>query len=67
VVGWTGSLVPSGSVTPMTWPPRRPPPARARLKPVGQWSRPLKGLIFGVRPNSPQQTTIVPRSECQIT
>ncbi len=36
-----------------------PPPASARLKPLGQWSRPPVRLILGVRPNSPQQSTTV--------
>ena len=66
VVGPTGSLVPSGSVSPIAWPPRRPPPARARLKPLGQWSRPPKGLILGVRPNSPQQRTTVRSSSSRL-
>ena len=43
----------------MTWPPLTPPPARATLKTRGKWSRPALGLIFGVRPNSPIQTTSV--------
>ena len=36
-----------------------PPPARATLNTFGKWSRPALGLIFGVRPNSPIQTTSV--------
>ena len=36
-----------------------PPPARARLKPLGQWSRPPEGLTLGVRPNSPPHRTTV--------
>ena len=36
-----------------------PPPARAAVKPWGQWSRPPGGLILGVRPNSPAQRTMV--------
>src|SRR5262249_6129093 len=36
VAGRTGPLSPSGSVWPITRPPRRPPPARARLNPPGQ-------------------------------
>ena len=43
----------------MTWPPLTPPPARATLKTLGKWSRPALGLILGVRPNSPIQTTSV--------
>ncbi|HUG92744.1 MAG TPA: hypothetical protein VML55_18025 [Planctomycetaceae bacterium] len=30
-------------------PLRSPPPPRTQEKPVGQWSRPSRGLIFGVR------------------
>ena len=41
--GRTGSLTPSGSVWPIARPPRMPPPASARLKPPGQWSRPPNG------------------------
>src|SRR5260370_990937 len=34
--GFVGGCRPSGWVSPRTWPPRMPPPARARLKPLGQ-------------------------------
>ena len=43
----------------MIRPPLTPPPARATLKTLGKWSRPAFGLILGVRPNSPIQTTSV--------
>ncbi len=42
-----------------------PPPAIARLKPLGQWSRPPSGLTLGVRPNSPQHRTTVRSSSCR--
>jgi hypothetical protein len=39
-----------------------PPPARTTLKTLGQWSRPLVALIFGVRPNSEETMTSVEAS-----
>ena len=36
-----------------------PPPAITTLNTFGQWSRPARLLIFGVRPNSdPMQTSV---------
>ena len=59
MTGWSLTSVPSALDAPMTWPPLTPPPARATLKTLGKWSRPALGLILGVRPNSPIQTTSV--------
>ena len=55
----------SGEVAPYTAPRRIPQPAINIEKPCGQWSRPAAGLINGVRPNSPPQTTsVVSRRSC---
>ena len=51
--------MPSALVLPITCPPLMPPPASTTAHDAGQWSRPVCPLIFGVRPNSPWQTTSV--------
>jgi hypothetical protein len=50
----------------MTRPPRMPPPARATLKPVGQWSRPPAGFTIGVRPNSPATLVYLPSLQMRL-
>ena len=43
-------------------PPLTPPPASQIVKPSGLWSRPSFPSAYGVRPNSPPQTTSVSSS-----
>ncbi len=57
--GRSRTEAPSSLVLPTTCPVRIPPPASATDQAAGQWSRPALLLIFGVRPNSPWQTTRV--------
>ena len=42
----------------MAWPVFMPPPASRAQLTCGQWSRPASLLMRGVRPNSPQTTTV---------
>ena len=46
-------------MAPIASPTCNPPPAISTLIARGQWSRPAPALTRGVRPNSPQTTTIV--------
>ena len=59
VTGLSLISLPSADEAPIDWPPLTPPPATRALKTRGKWSRPPVGLIAGVRPNSPIQTTRV--------
>ena len=60
--GRSATSVPRAPVLPIAWPPLIPAPPSTADQAIGKWSRPSGLLIFGVRPNSPIQTTSVDSS-----